>query len=124
MNKMLLTFGLSLCLSASLWAQSTSGLLDSYEFSEKENSLKVKLFAGGDTPEVGQVVEVKKEFTQKMFGADVKGTHGLARGTVRRISTQTLEIEVTEWTGTLEENGVRRPMAKPGATMIVEWIKE
>ena len=121
MKMLFFSLGIAL-LSFSASAQSTSGVLSFYAYSEsKDNALIIKLFAGGDTPAVGQTVEVSKEFTTKLFGADVKGTHGLAKGTIQSITTKELIINVSEWTGTIVEDEVKRPMAKIGDTMLVKW---
>lgn len=109
-----------LCLSPSfLFAQEEVEARGTLLYYTKDKILHIKI-ESGSLPSKGQKVNVDKSFQL----GQIKGTHSLAVGEVIGGDKRDLEIKVSKYTSTMEEDGVTRPMTKKGDEMILEWKGE
>lgn len=116
--KTLISIGFALVFAISIQAQdnSTEGIIEKISMSE----LVINHLSGKVYPKKGQTITIDKRFQNGAFS----GTHSLAEGTVSESSAQQIQIKVSKYTSTLEENGVRRPMAKIDDHVVIKWSGE
>ncbi|MCP4438069.1 MAG: tetratricopeptide repeat protein [Aureispira sp.] len=113
MQKLMSLICLMLFATVSMYAQVAKGTLSYYT---KDSVLVVKL-TSGTAPAKNTPVNVVKLFK---FG-NMEGTHGLAEATILSVDGSKVKMQVTRYRSTMVENGVRRPMTKPGDQIRIEW---